>query len=236
MPIAIPSGRRNPPAPRHASGDVSPWQYAGQKIRALEGKCGDTVLHYSRGELIFGEGEESDSIFYVLEGRLKLSVHSQQGKEALLNILGPGDFIGVVSLKLSNRGASATALTDCKLVRLSVPAMRRLLRDDWQFCEAFMEGLLLRARRVHLYLADQLLRTTEQRLARVLFRLADAEDGQLPNAPISGVSHEMLASLVGTTRPRISHFMNKFRRAGLIEYSADRIRVKPKLREIADGN
>lgn len=210
-------------------------QYAGRKIQALDGKYGDTVLHYARGDLIFSEGEEADSIFYVLEGRLKLSVHSQQGKEALLNILGPGDFIGVVSLRLSSRGANATALTDCKLVRLGVPAMRRLLREDWQFCEAFMEGLLLRARRVHSYLADQLLRTTEQRLARVLFRLADAEDGPLDKAPISGVSHEMLASLVGTTRPRVSHFMNKFRRLGLIEYSPDVIRLKTGLRRIADA-
>lgn len=191
-----------------------------------------TSVRYQRGKVIFSQGDSTDYVLMLLEGRVKVSVHSRGGREALLNILGPGDFFGLVGLNREPaRSASATAITDSTVFRISAALMWQSLRDDTTFFEWFIANMAERSARIHEYLADQLLNSTEQRLARALLRLANPGRGDSSAANISGVSHEMLAGMVGTTRPRVTHFMNKFRRLGMIEYSAEGVQVGAGLRD-----
>ena len=169
---------------------------------------------------VFAQGEPADSVFYIQEGKVKVTVLSEQGKEAIVAILGAGDFCGEGCLAgQPRRMATAVAMEDCKIMRLEKAAMIRLLHDEPEFSERFMAHLLARNVRVEADLVDQLFNSSEKRLARLLLILANfGKDGR-PEPVIAKISQETLAEMIGTTRLRVSFFMNRFRKMGLIEYN-----------------
>ena len=179
-----------------------------------------TVSAYQNGQVIFSQGEPADSIFYIQEGQVKLTVLSEQGKEAIVAILGSGDFCGEGCLAgQPRRMATAAAMDDCKIMRLEKAAMIRLLHDEQDFSERFMAHLLARNVRVEADLVDQLFNSSEKRLARLLLILAKFGKEGRPEPVIAKISQEMLADMIGTTRSRVSFFMNRFRKLGLISYN-----------------
>jgi CRP/FNR family transcriptional regulator, cyclic AMP receptor protein len=179
-----------------------------------------TVSAYQNGQIIFSQGEPADSIFYIQEGQVKLTVLSEQGKEAIVAILGSGDFCGEGCLAgQPRRMATAAAMNDCKIMRLEKAAMIRLLHDEQDFSERFMAHLLARNVRVEADLVDQLFNSSEKRLARLLLILAKFGKEGRPEPVIAKISQEMLADMIGTTRSRVSFFMNRFRKLGLISYN-----------------
>lgn len=171
-------------------------------------------------ESIFSQGDSADAVFYVKTGRIQLAVVSDQGKEGIIALLGPGDFFGEGCLAgQSVRMASAAATVASTIMRIDKDVMARLLREKQEFSEKFMAFLVTRNIQVEADLVDQLFNSSEKRLARLLLLLANFNnDGELrPIMP--KISQEMLAARVGTTRSRVNYFMNKFRRLGLIEYN-----------------
>ncbi len=169
---------------------------------------------------VFSQGEPADSVFYIQEGKVKVTVLSEQGKEAIVAILGTGDFCGEGCLAgQPRRMATAAAMEDSKIMRLEKAAMIRLLHDEPEFSERFMSHLLARNVRVEADLVDQLFNSSEKRLARLLLILANfGKDGK-PVPVIAKISQETLAEMIGTTRSRVSFFMNRFRKMGLINYN-----------------
>jgi CRP/FNR family cyclic AMP-dependent transcriptional regulator len=187
----------------------------------LEGLSeGKRILEYRKNRIIFAQGDRADAVFYIREGRIKLSVTSQQGKEAVVAIVGTGDFIGEGCLAgQSLRMATATAMTEGSSIRIEKNAMNRLLHQRGAFSEGFMAYLLRRNVRVEEDLVDQLFNPSEKRLARTLLLLAQFGKEGRPEIVVPKISQETLAEIVGTTRSRVSYFMNKFRRLGFIEYN-----------------
>jgi CRP-like cAMP-binding protein len=181
---------------------------------------GRTISTYRANQTIFSQGESADSIFYIQEGKVKLTVLSEQGKEAIVAILGTGDFCGEGCLAgQPQRMATAAAMVDSRIMRLEKVAMIRLLHDEPEFSERFMSHLLARNVRVEADLVDQLFNSSEKRLARLLLILAKfGKDGK-PEPVIAKISQETLAEMIGTTRSRVSFFMNRFRKMGLIDYN-----------------
>lgn len=181
---------------------------------------GTTVLQSAKRQLIFSQGDAADAVFYVQTGQVTLTVVSQQGKEAVIAMLEPGSFFGEGCLagQLVYM-ATATAAANSTLVRIDKHAMIRVLHDDPGFSEKFLAYLLTRNIRIQEDLVDQLFNSSEKRLARVLLLLAHfGKDGK-SEAIIPKVSQEMLAEMVGTTRSRVSFFMNKFRKLGFLKYN-----------------
>jgi CRP/FNR family transcriptional regulator, cyclic AMP receptor protein len=177
-----------------------------------------SVLH--KGQALFTQGDPADAIFLILKGKVQLTVVSKQGKEAIIGILGDDDFVGEGSLtSQSVRMTTATAMTECTIVRMTKKDATRMLRESPTFSEALVAHLLSRSTRTEEDLVDHLFNSSEQRLARVLLLLANfGKEGQSEKL-IPKISHETLAKIVGTTRSRISFFMNKFRKLGLIHYN-----------------
>ena len=172
-----------------------------------------------RGAVVFRQSDRADSVFYVEAGRVKLAIKSTQGREAVVGLLGPGDFFGEGCLILQRRRlATATAMTPCQLVCIARGQMIRTLRRDRSFGEFFMRHLLTRKIRVEEDLVDQLFNSSEKRLARTLLLLASFANDGGPEPITAPVSQEILAGIIGTTRSRVSPFMNKFRERGYIEY------------------
>ena len=159
-------------------------------------------------------------MFYIQKGKVKVTVVSEQGKEAVVAVLGPDEFCGEGCLTGQPlRLATATAMTDCEIMRLEKAAMIRVLHEEPAFSEMFVSHLLARTVRVEADLVDQLFNSSEKRLARALLLLANfGKDGR-PEPIIAKVSQETLAEMIGTTRSRVSYFMNKFRKLGLIDYN-----------------
>jgi CRP-like cAMP-binding protein len=181
---------------------------------------GKSVAKYKPKEAIFRQGDPADSIFYIEKGKVKLGVVSKRGKEAVVALLGPGDFLGEGALAGQQRRMfSATPLTECTIVRIEKEAMVRALRSDPEFAEVFLAYVLIRNIRIQEDLVDQLFNSSEKRLARVLLLLANYGDEGKPEAVIEKISQETLAEMIGTTRSRVSHFMNKFRKLGFIKYN-----------------
>ena len=181
---------------------------------------GKTVLEYGASRTIFWQGEAADSVFYLRRGKVKLAVSSQQGKEAIVAILGDGDFFGEGCLAGQPlRISTATALTDCSLARIEKLLMTRTLHDQHDFSELFVTHLLSRNIRYESDLVDQLFNSSEKRLARMLLLLAHFGKESKAETVVPSISQDNLAQMVGTTRSRISHFMNKFRKLGFIDYS-----------------
>jgi CRP-like cAMP-binding protein len=177
---------------------------------------------YGKNQVIFSQGDPSDAVFFINEGKVKLTVVSQQGKEAVVALVGPGDFFGEACLAGQQRRTStATGLSDCSVVRLEKRAATRVIHDKHEFSEVFLAYVLTRNIRIEADLVDHLFNSSEKRLARVLLLLANfGKDGK-PEKVIPKISQETLAEIVGTTRPRISMFMNRFRKLGFVDYNGE---------------
>jgi CRP/FNR family transcriptional regulator, cyclic AMP receptor protein len=181
---------------------------------------GRSVSAYRRKQVIFAQGDSGDAVFYVERGQVKLTVVSQGGKAAVVAIVGPGDFFGEGCLAGQPvRMATASAMTEVSVVRVERQAMVALLHERSSFSERFMAHLLARNVRFEEDLVDQLFNSSEKRLARVLLLLARFGKAGQTEPMIPKISQEVLAEMVGTTRPRISGFMNKFRKLGFIDYN-----------------
>lgn len=178
-----------------------------------------TVADYKRDRPVFSQGDPAGAIFYIQMGKVKLTIVSKQGKEAVLGILGTGDFFGEACLAgQPMRMASATTMSACSIMRLEKRAVVRLLKTDPDFSEFFLQYLLSRNIRIEEDLADLLFNSSEKRLARLLLLMANfGTDGEIEPV-IPKISQETLAEMVGTTRSRVSFFMNRFRKLGFIEY------------------
>jgi CRP/FNR family cyclic AMP-dependent transcriptional regulator len=174
---------------------------------------------YTAGSIVFSQGEPADAVFFLQHGRIKVSLLSARGKEAVLALLSADEFFGEGCLAgQSVRMMTAAAITPCTVVRIEKAAMLRLLQERPSFAETFMTHLLSRNIRIEEDLTDQLFNSCEKRLARVLLLLANFGKETLPEPVIAKLSQQTLADMVGTTRSRVSFFMNKFRRLGLIDY------------------
>ena len=183
---------------------------------------GVTISKYRKGQVVFAQGDPADSVFYIREGRIKIAVVSDQGKEAVVAFLKAGDFIGEGCLTgRPRRISTARALQDSVISRVDKATMARILREQPNFSERFTAHLLARMIRVEEDLVDQLFNSSEKRLARALLLLANfGKDGK-QEPVIAKVSQETLADMIGTTRSRVSHFMNKFRQLGYVDYNGD---------------
>jgi CRP/FNR family transcriptional regulator, cyclic AMP receptor protein len=182
--------------------------------------AGRSVSNYGKNRKIFAQGEIADSVFYIQVGQVKICVISELGKEAVVALHGQGDFFGEGCLSGQPlRLATAAALTDCIIMRLDKTAIVRVLHDEPKFSEMFLSYILARNARVEEDLVDQLFNSSEKRLARVLLLMANFGKEGGPDPVIAKVSQEMLAEMIGTTRSRVSFFMNKFRKLGFIEYN-----------------
>jgi len=181
---------------------------------------GRSISKYRKDETVFSQSSSADAVFYIQKGKVKITVVSEQGKEAVVAILGPDEFCGEGCLTGQRlRLATATAMTDCEIMRLEKATMIRVLHEEPAFSEFFVSHLLARTIRVEADLVDQLFNSSEKRLARALLLLANfGKEGQ-PEPIIAKVSQETLAEMIGTTRSRVSFFMNKFRKLGLIAYN-----------------
>jgi CRP/FNR family transcriptional regulator, cyclic AMP receptor protein len=190
---------------------------------------GRTIASYAKGGTVFAQAEPADAVFYIQNGKVKIAVTSDQGKEAIVAILGTGDFFGegcLIGQPL--RLAAATAMTECTIMRVDKPTMVRVIHDEPAFAERFMAHLLTRTSRVEEDLVDHLFNSSEKRLARLLLLLANFGKEGRPEPITTKISQETLAEMVGTTRPRVSFFMNKFRSLGFIHYNGN-LEVHPSL-------
>jgi CRP/FNR family cyclic AMP-dependent transcriptional regulator len=203
-----------PPTKRNAQKPFDP------KVFLAKANGGRTISDYEKNKIVFAQGDPADSVFYIHDGKVKITVISQQGKEAVVAILGPDEFCGEGCLTGQPlRVATATALTECKIMKLDKREIVRVLHDEPAFSEMFIAHLLARTIRVEEDLVDQLFNSSEKRLARALLLLANFGKEGRPEPIIAKVSQETLAEMIGTTRSRVSQFMNKFRQLGFIDYN-----------------
>jgi CRP/FNR family transcriptional regulator, cyclic AMP receptor protein len=181
---------------------------------------GKTISKYRKDQVVFSQGQVADSVFYIQQGKVKLTVVSEQGKEAVVAILGPGHFFGEGCLNGHPlRIATTRAVEECVLTRLEKATMIATIHNEPEFSELFMSYLLTRNSRIEEDLIDQLFNSSEKRLARLLLLLANFGKEGKPEPIVGKFSQEMLAEMIGTTRSRVSFFMNKFRKLGFIEYN-----------------
>jgi CRP/FNR family cyclic AMP-dependent transcriptional regulator len=181
---------------------------------------GRTLSKYRTGKVIFSQGDPADAVFYIQKGQVKLTVISEHGKEAIVAVLSPDEFCGEGCLTgQPRRMATAAAMTECEIMRLEKPAMVRVLHEEPAFSDMFIAHLLARTVRVEADLVDQLFNSSEKRLARALLLLANFGKEGRPEPILAKISQETLAEMIGTTRARVSSFMNKFRKLGLIDYN-----------------
>ncbi|HJU05939.1 MAG TPA: Crp/Fnr family transcriptional regulator [Nitrospiraceae bacterium] len=181
---------------------------------------GKTPLNPRKKQIIFSQGDAADAVYYIQEGKVKLTVVSKQGKEAIVAILKPGDFFGEGCLAAQVvRMATATTIEDSNIIRIDKEAMVRALYQQPTFSALFMSYLLSHNIRIEEDLIDQLFNSSEKRLARVLLLLAHFGKEDKPEPIIPKISQETLAEMIGTTRSRVSFFMNKFRKLGFIHYN-----------------
>jgi CRP-like cAMP-binding protein len=190
------------------------------EVFLAESGKGRTLADYAKNQQVFLQGAPADAIFYIQKGKIKLTVVSQQGKEAVVAILGAGDFFGEGCLAgQSLRMASATTMLECSILRIEKAGAIRLLHEQPAFSELLLHHMLSRNIRIEEDLVDQLFNSSEKRLARVLLLLANFGKEGKPSLVIPKISQETLAEIVGTTRSRVSFFMNRFRKLGFIQYS-----------------
>jgi CRP/FNR family transcriptional regulator, cyclic AMP receptor protein len=197
-----------------------------------EADGGRKILNYRKGQIVFSQGDPANAVFFIQSGRVKLTVISKQGKEAVVAFLGAGDFIGEGCLGgRMRRMSTASAMTECVITGVDRSTMIKMLREEPKFSELFTSHVLARAIRVEEDLVDQLFNSSEKRLARTLCLLANFGKEDKPEPILAKVTQETLAEMVGTTRSRVSHFMNKFRQLGLIEYNGE-LRIHPSLLDV----
>jgi len=181
---------------------------------------GRTLQTFSKNQNVYAQGDQADAVFYIQEGKVKVCVMSERGKEAVVALHGAGDFFGEGCLTgLPLRLATVSAMTDCVVMRIDKAAMVSALRNEPKLSEVFMAYILARNARVEEDLVDQLFNSSEKRLARVLLLMANFGKEGKPEPVIPKISQETLAEIVGTTRARVSTFMNKFRELGFISYN-----------------
>jgi CRP-like cAMP-binding protein len=181
---------------------------------------GRSISKYRTNQEVFAQSSSADAVFYIQKGKVKITVVSELGKEAVVAILGPDEFCGEGCLTGQPlRLATATAMTDCEIMRLEKATMIRVLHEEPAFSEMFVSHLLARTIRVEADLVDQLFNSSEKRLARALLLLANFGKEGEPEPILAKISQETLAEMIGTTRSRVSAFMNKFRELGLIDYN-----------------
>jgi CRP/FNR family cyclic AMP-dependent transcriptional regulator len=189
-------------------------------LSRVDGAKSDSKYHEDQS--IYSQGDPADCIFYLQTGRVKVTVVSREGKEAIVGILQSGEFCGEDCLSgHAVRIATVTALTECVVVRLEKADVVRALHDDLAFSDVFISHLMARRIRMQEDLVDQLLNSTEKRLARLLLILANYGKGEPPEPVVPKISQEMLAEMIGTSRTHVNFFMNKFRQLGFIEYNGD---------------
>jgi CRP-like cAMP-binding protein len=175
---------------------------------------------HRKKEIIFSQGDDANAVFYIKKGKVKVTVISKQGKEAVVAIMGADEFVGEGCLiGQPKRLATASAMSDCVTMRVDKAEIQRVLRDEPAFSQMFVSHVLTRTARVEEDLVDQLFNSTEKRLARLLLLLANFGKEGRPEPLMAKITQETLAEMIGTTRSRVSHFMNKFRRAGFINYN-----------------
>jgi CRP/FNR family transcriptional regulator, cyclic AMP receptor protein len=183
---------------------------------------GRTVATYRKDQRVFSQGDPADSVFFIQKGKVKVYVLSEQGKEAVVALHGSGDFFGEGCLTGQPlRLATVSQMTESVVMRIDKAAMLRVLRNEPKFSERFMSFLLARNARVEEDLVDQLFNSSEKRLARLLLLMANFGKEGKPEAVIAKISQETLAEMVGTTRSRVSTFMNKFRKLGFVQYNGE---------------
>ena len=181
---------------------------------------GRVISDYRKDQTVYTQGEPADSVFYVQSGKVKATVISEQGKEAVVALLGAGDFFGEGCLTGQPlRLSTVSAMTESVIVRIAKADITSVIHKESAFAELFIAHLLARNSRVEEDLVDQLFNSSEKRLARVLLLLANFGKEGRPEPVIAKISQETLAEMIGTTRSRVSHFMNKFRQLGLIDYN-----------------
>jgi CRP-like cAMP-binding protein len=194
---------------------------------------GRRVATFSKKQTIFTQGDVADAIFYIQEGKVRLTVVSKIGKEATLGILGKGEFFGEGGLAGQPvRMGSATAMTDCELLQIDKKAMTLALHREHTFSDLFVAYLLTRNIRYEEDLVDQLFNSSEKRLARILLLLAHFGKEGKPETVVPKISQETLAEMIGTTRSRVSFFMNKFRKLGFLDYGESGLQVHSSLLNI----
>ncbi len=191
---------------------------------------GRRIVQLEPKQTMFSQGDPADSIFYLQNGRAKITVVSQTGKEATITILTPGDFLGEESLTANHglRLATAIAITGCSALEITRTEMIRVMHAEHEFSDLFLKFLLVRSMRIQANLVDQLFNSSEKRLARILLLMSEINETGQPPQYIPKISQETLAEMIGTTRSRVSFFMNRFRKLGFIDYS-DRIQVHKSL-------
>jgi CRP-like cAMP-binding protein len=191
-----------------------------------------TVNYYAENQVVFSQGDVADALFHIQKGRVNVTVVSRSGQEAIIAILGAGDFLGEECMAGQQlRMATATTMSTCSIKRLDKSIAIKLLGEDSAFTESFFHYLLSRKIRVEEDLLDHHFNSSEKRLARTLLQLANFGAKDEPKIVIPKISQETLAAIVGTTRSRVSLFMNKFRKLGLIDYKG-RVRVHSSLQNI----
>ena len=191
---------------------------------------GRKVVAFEKMQTIFSQGDAADAVFYIQSGKVKLTVVSNNGKEATIGILSEKDFFGEGCLAGQPlRMAAATAMTDCELLRIEKKAMMQALHREHALSDMFVAYLLTRNIRYEEDLVDQLFNSSEKRLARILLLLAHFGKDGVPQSVIPAISQETLAEMVGTTRSRVSHFMNNFRKLGFIDYDESGLQVHSSL-------
>jgi CRP/FNR family cyclic AMP-dependent transcriptional regulator len=189
-------------------------------------KTGKVARDYRRQQVVFAQGDPADAVFFVERGQVKLTVLSSGGKAAVIGLLGPGTFFGEGCLAGQTvRMSTASAVPLSRIVRVSKKAMVDLLHRETEFAEMFTAYVLSRNVRIEEDLVDQLFNSSEKRLARLLLLLAHFGKDSKPEIVIPKISQDTLASMVGTTRSRVSFFMNRFRKLGFVEYDADGLQV-----------
>jgi len=195
--------------------------------------AGRKVVNFPKKQAIFAQGDAADAVFYIQDGKVRLTVVSNAGKEATLGILSEGEFFGEGSLAGQPlRMGSATAMTACELLRIDKKAMMLALHREHTFSDLFVAYLLARNVRYEEDLVDQLFNSSERRLARMLLLLARFGKEGVPETVIPKISQETLAAMIGTTRSRVSFFMNRFRKLGFVDYGADGLQVHSSLLNI----
>ena len=181
---------------------------------------GRDISTYSKKEVIFSQGDDADAVFYIKKGKVKVAIVSKQGKEAVIALLGPDEFVGEGCLiGQPKRLTTASAMTECQTMRVAKAEIQRVLQDEPTFSQMFVSHILARNARVEEDLADQLFNSTEKRLARLLLLLANFGKEGRTEPILAKISQETLAEMIGTTRSRVSHFMNKFRELGFTDYN-----------------
>jgi CRP/FNR family cyclic AMP-dependent transcriptional regulator len=192
--------------------------------------AGKTLYQFGPKQIIFSQGQPADGVFYIQKGSVKLSVLSKQGKEATLALLGPGDFLGegCIASDQAIRMATATATTDCSVLKIERNEILRTLHEEHGFSDMFVVYVVQRHNHTQADLVDQMFNSSEKRLARALLRLAQYGKKDKAEEVIPNISQESLAEMIGTTRSRVNFFMNKFRKLGFIDYNGE-VRVHSSL-------